>query len=377
MRAPAKLEGELSHRYNPHIFLVPFSEERGSTLRSRVFQFHETCADIIIRPDLLIHETLDFVDLSAGHRIAMREIKSQSFVVYQRASLLNMSAQYLLKHSVQQMRRRVIGRGSTSALCIHFSIHLSVFCQRTGNHLARMGNDLVCQKMHIRDLKAAAGPDQKTLVSHLSATLCIKGCGVENHQCLGAFADALRLGVFGNERQHRCIAIKMFIAREVCSLFNADFGNPFHPELTGCTGTVALTCHGFLESFHIHGQSPLPGIVRREIRGKAKRVVKPKSQIAWNHRPRQFSEFLLKNAHALPQGLGEAFAFNGQCLLNALLGLNKFRTGFAHLLNQRGNQFMHERPRCAGLITVANRTADDAAKHIPPTFVRGDDAVRN
>ena len=288
-----------------------------------------------------------------------------------------MSAQHLLKRSVQQMCRRVIGCSCTAALRIHFSIHLSAFCQRTGNHLAGVGNNLVCQKVHIRDLKAAAGPGQKPLVSHLPATLCIEGRGVENHQCLGAFADALRLGVFDNERQHRCIAIKMFIAREVCSLLNADFGNPFHPELAGCAGTVTLTCHGLLESFHINGQSPLPGIVRGEIRGKAERVVKPKSQIAWNHGPRQINEFLLENAHALPQGLGEALAFNSQCLLNAVLGLNEFRTGFAHLLNQRGNQFMHERPRRAGLITVANCTADDAAKHIPPTFIGGDDAVRN
>ena len=58
-----------------------------------------------------------------------------------------------------------------------------------------------------------------------------------------------------------------------------------------------------------------------------------------------------------------------QRLLNALLGLYQFGTGFAHLLNQRRNQFMHERPRCTGLITVANRTADDTAKHIPATFV--------
>ena len=232
-----------------------------------------------------------------------------------------------------------------------------------------MGNDLVCQKMHIRDLKAAAGPGQKTLISHLSPALCIKGRRIENDQPLTAFADTFRLSIFHNKRQHPRTAIKMLIAGEVCSLLNADFGNPFHPELASCAGTVALTCHGFLESFHINGQTPLPGIVRSEIRGKAESVIKPKSEIPWNHGPREISQFLFENAHALPQGLGEALTFKRQRLLNARLGLHQLRAGFAHLLRQRRNQFMHKGSRCAGLIAMANRPADNAAKHVTAPFV--------
>ena len=161
----------------------------------------------------------------------------------------------------------------------------------------------------------------------------------------------------------------MLIAGEICSLLNTDFGEPFHTELAGRTRTVPLTCHGFLESLHIDGETPLAGIVRSEIRGKAESVVKPKSEVSWNHGPRQIREFLLENAHALPQGLREALAFKRQRLLDALLGLNQLRTGIAHLLHQRRNQFMHERSRCAGLVAVANRPADDAAKHVSASFV--------
>ena len=77
--------------------------------------------------------------------------------------------------------------------------------------------------------------------------------------------------------------------------------------------------------------------------------------------PIHFGDTIFQDFHALAESFGETFFFFLQYPFDLFLSLSQFWIGFAHLCNQRRNQFIEEGILYAQTVTVANRPADDAA----------------
>ncbi len=147
--------------------------------------------------------------------------------------------------------------------------------------------------------------------------------------------------------------------------------------MAGGAGALLLRRHRLREAVHVQAQAALAGDVGGEIRRKAVGVVEPEHRLARNLLVREVGDDVLEDAQPLLQRVGEAFLLGLQHPLDMLLPGAQFRIGIAHLRHQRRNQAVKERLLLAELVTVADRTTNDAALHVAAALVARGDAVQH
>jgi len=69
---------------------------------------------------VIVHQTLDFIDLVRGQWLIMTEVKTQIVGRYNRARLFDMRPQHFAQRCVHQVRRRVIASRCVAFFNIDF-----------------------------------------------------------------------------------------------------------------------------------------------------------------------------------------------------------------------------------------------------------------
>ena len=154
------------------------------------------------------------------------------------------------------------------------------------------------------------------MITNLATAFGVKRGAIEYHQALRSFGQGIGFGVILNNRQYRCLAAQLIIARKSCALFNTDTGNAVHMKLAGRPRTVTLRGHRLFKSHHIHCKAALTGVIRRQISWKPKGIVESENQVAGDSACVQVSQFLFENTHALPQGLSKTLSLLRQCFFD-------------------------------------------------------------
>ena len=110
---PSVLPAPLAHRDDAHLVAVFLAEQRAGARGARVvdapsaaWSTGEFCSTIVVG------DVLDLLELLGGHRLGMREVEAQPVGRDQRALLRDVVAEHLAQRLVQQMRRRMVARGS-------------------------------------------------------------------------------------------------------------------------------------------------------------------------------------------------------------------------------------------------------------------------
>ena len=141
------------------------------------------------------------------------------------------------------------------------------------------------------------------------------------------------------------------------------------------TRALTLRFHRRFEACAVDGVAALARDIGREIRRESVGVVEPEHRLAIEHLALQAIDRCGKQTHARGEGFSEALFFLQQHTRGLRSALAQFRIGLAHLLFEHRDELMEERTIDAELVSVTNRTTDDAPQHIAPPFVRGQHAI--
>ncbi len=94
MTAAAQLEAVARHLDHPHRIAVLLAEQRHGAPIDGVPIRHKPLRHLFVRPNLLVHQPLDFLQLTVAQRPAVREVEAQPVRRHQRAGLRDVLTQH-------------------------------------------------------------------------------------------------------------------------------------------------------------------------------------------------------------------------------------------------------------------------------------------
>ena len=216
---------------------------------------------------------------------------------------------------------------------------------------------------------------QFALVAHFTTHLAIEGSLVKDYLVYHALL-LLHLAILQDVARIFCKIIS-----DKLSLAFGQHGPVAHFHLCGVAGAGFLLLHLHVEAIHIHRHAVLSANQFREVQGEAEGVEKRKCLVAGNYGLSGSAGLLhhaVEQTDTVLQGAQEAVLLFLHHLHDKFLLSLQFGIGRTHLLDEGGNQAVHE-----GLllsqegIAVTYCTTQDTTDHITSLGIAGQLAIGN
>lgn len=136
----------------------------------------------------------------------------------------------------------------------------------------------------------------------------------------------------------------------------------------------SLSLHFGVETCVVDHDTTLAGDLLRELQREAVRVVQQEGRAA-GQRLSVLAELVLEDDQAGLQRLTEALLLASEHVDDEVAVGQDVGVGIAHHIDSSVDQRGHDEPLGAQQVGVPNRTADDAAQHVPAVLVAGEHAV--
>ena len=212
MGAAAQFLAECIDLNNPHLVAVLVAEKGQRALLNRFSNPHDLRSDRVIEPYPFVDESLDFLKLYRAHRREMSEVEPQTVRRDQRAILLDMRAEDLAKCRMEQVGSRMIARGRQSERQIQARLYEVSLPDSSPRHNPLMDEHLRNRLDRLFDLDGTFRPCQDTLISSLTAALCVKWRPIEDHFHFIALHRILRHPFLRDNGQHSRLRGELLIA---------------------------------------------------------------------------------------------------------------------------------------------------------------------
>ena len=196
-----------------------------------------------------VHQIFNRADLLRLHRLKMREVEAQRFVVDQGAFLRNVRTENLTQRRVHQVRRGVVQADTLAASLIHICLYGVADLQRTAIQFTNMTNCLTVF-LCIADLEGETGALQLAFIPHLAAGFSVERRLVEDHY--GFLTGVHRIYRFTIDKQgsHFAVQFQAVIAFKLRGAVNADHRVVVRAKTAGFARATALLFHcGFKAGF--------------------------------------------------------------------------------------------------------------------------------
>ncbi len=319
--------------------------------------------------------------LLGGEGGEVGEVEAHMLLVYQLAGLLHMAAQHLAQSGLQQVGGSVVAHGVEPLGLLHLGGNRVSLAQGALADLDPVEEDPLVPG-DVNHVYGEALGFQLAAVSGLAAALAVEGGAVQDHGHLGPLSGGFDPLAVLDDGQHLGLAGKLGIANELGGGQAVDcpalplpgVGSGVFP---GGAGPLLLLAHQLLEAFLVHQHTPLGQDLLGQVQGEAKGVVKGKGAFAGEHFALRLVNELVEHGHALVDGALEALLLIGHHLADGLPLLPQLGVGPAVLLNHRVHHVLEEGPAHPQQPAVAGGPAQQAAEHIAPALVGGEDAVAN
>jgi hypothetical protein len=190
---------------------------------------------------------------------------------------------------------------------------------------------------------------QDAAVADLAARLGIERRFVEDDDTDFAFAELFDRTAVAVEREYLAAELERLVAMEMGHRA-AVVERRRHPELAGSARLFLLQRHRGVEGGDIDADPALAADIGREVEREAEGVVQLESRLALEDTvARQRREFAFEDAHAVLDGLEEAYLFLPQHLGDARLLADEFGIRGAHFEHQVGQHAVEEGARAPSL----------------------------
>ena len=323
--------------------------------------------------DFRVHAGFDLADLRVRHGCVVRKVEPGALGIDQRAFLLHMAAQHFAQGLVHEVRDRMVAHGGRAQGHVHLGVHCVTHSQRAGGQHAMMAVHIGLDLERVFHRKAGRTAGQHALVTHLAAAFGVEGRRVQHHHTGLAMLEFGHRGAVEVERHHLGAGLELLVAHEGIAR-TAVVQCLVHLELAGRAGLGLLAFHGGVEAIGIHRHATLTAHVVGQVEREAVGVVEFESHVT---RQPLFTtaQSRVEDLHPVFQRFVEALLFGLQHVGDALGLRRQIGVGIAHQRHQVGHQLVEERGFAAQLVAVADGAAHDAALHVAPTFVAGNDAI--
>ena len=296
---------------------------------------------------------------------------------------MHMVAQHLLQRRVQQMGGAVGTADGLAALRVDGGRHGLAHLKGAGDHLAVVHElaALVFLNVINFELGIAAGDD--AVVGHLTAHFRIEGRLVQNHDAVHTGHQLLSQLVLHNKGDH--LGVLHGIAVIAHKLGRGDVLAELHAgpaqiaqRLPGLTGAGLLLLHLLIEGRAVQRHAGVLHHFDGQVDGEAVGIVQFEGVGAGEGGLPLFlvlSQQLIEDLHAAVDGLGEVLLLHPDDLGD--IGLTLPQLGIVALVfvNNGVHHLIQEGLVDAQQLAVAGGPAQQAAQHIAPALVAGQNAV--
>ena len=284
MRPAAELGREPRDLDHANHVTVLLAKERHGALRDRLRIRLLGRPHVDVRPDPLVHDLLDPLQLLGLDRPVMREVEAQPIRSDERTRLMDMLAEHLAECGVQQVRRGMIAFGVPTAVTGHAGAHHLEL--RSTSRAADRGHPPV-HLAHLDHVHAPAAPDDLANVGHLSPRLSIERRLAQHHRDLPVLERAHRRDerldldlVVAHERTLGRATLGRAPLREVAQLVS---GNGQLARLAILLRHLALSIEPEIEARDVHAVAALDRHQLGEVEREAERVVELERILAADH----------------------------------------------------------------------------------------------
>ena len=230
----------------------------------------------------------------------------------------------------------------------------------------------------IGDLKNAALGHDLSTVTDLTAAFRIERRLVEYNLHNSARVSTVHLPAILHERHDLTFSLFGVIAQKICRAMVVQHVKPnriighFTRACPSSTGFGFLSGHRAVKAIRIDREAFLTQSILRQVKWEAESVIELKGGGARQGAAlRQIANLIFQQAQTPVQSGAETGFFLQQSFFNHRLGLNQFRIGRPHLLDQSRHQAMHQWIRRADQMRMTHCTAHDPPQHIATPILGG------
>ena len=362
--------GKLNHADAVAVFLA---EEGDGSQFLGLFKRHVA---VLLQGDVLtnagVDDALHLAQLFARHLPEMAKVKAQVFAGNERTLLLYVCAQHFAEGLVEQVGGGMVGLAGVAGLDIYFGVEGSRGI--LGQFLREMERQVVLA-LRIKDFHGFRFAHKHALVALLSTHFGIEGRSVEHE-----FIERLLLLLHAAVAEDMAVVLRLIPADELRFAFAE-----YHPVVGLHGGSVACTIllllHLGVEGGLVNTQAVLGTDEFRQVEGEAVRIEEGEGFRAVHH---GLASLLRLIHHAFQQvdtrgqGAQEGLFLLLHHTADELLLTRQLGISMSHLLNERGQEFVHKGFALAKEgVGVANSAAQDAADDVARLGVGGQLAVGN
>ena len=380
--AAAKLHGEVAHLHHPDGVAVLLAEHGHSALGLGLVNGQLLGDHGIALQDGVVHQPVDLRQLLRGNGLEVGEVEAQPVRLHQGARLVHVVAQDLLQRGIQQMGGAVGPADGLAALGVDGGGDGVAHLQNALFYHAAVEELAALVLLDVLHLQEAAGAADDAVVGHLTAHLGVEGGLVQDYRGLGPGGHLVPQLALGHDGKDLAIRLAAVIAQEGGGghlLAELDAGPAQVAQgLPGLPGTDALLLHHLVEAIPVHGHAFLLGHLHGQVHGEAVGIVELEGVGAGEHGlPRRLvgGEHLAVDLHAAVDGAGEVLLLGADDLGDIGLLLPQVGIGALVLMDHGVHHLVEEGVVDAQELAVAGGPAQQAAQHVAPALVAGQDAV--
>ena len=380
MSTAAKLGREVAHLYHTNGLAVLFTEEchRAVLLCGLDVGLHSY--DLVCNENVSVNECFNCRDLLGCESREVSEVKSAKLLVYVRACLLNVVAEYRAESRLKQVSSRVVTADRVSSCILDVSGDLVAYvkssvCNGCNVNINAVG--LLC----VVDLGNKAVGVDGTYVADLTAAFAVEGSAIEND---GAVALVYRVNAacIGKDSDNLSRASVVGVAGEL------GLGKIREERLGGLVPTAdvgsCLSCalllseHKALEGLLVDIEVALSRDLAGEVDRESKGIVKLEYLFARDNVSilcERTADEVGEDGETCVDSCIEAILFHRNYLEDVISLLVKLGVSALALLDRGGYGLDEEGMVDAEELTVAASAADNSTKNVAASLVGGDNAV--
>ncbi|MBA7705565.1 hypothetical protein ES703_114396 [subsurface metagenome] len=226
MSATAKLGAyrRFAYFHHPNLFSIFLVEKGNSTFINSLLVWNNLAYHWQILAYPFIDDMLNLIKLLLADSCQVREIKTKSIRSYQRASLLNTTAQHLTQSCLKQMCRSMIASDIKATAYINLSFNDIADRDATFDDLPQMDNCPFSQIAKRRpngvsDINLAGIDNHLAGITHLASHLAIERCFIKDNSNLLAFTRRgyRKTGILVQYITHLGATIQFVVANKASS----------------------------------------------------------------------------------------------------------------------------------------------------------------
>ncbi len=375
----------LTCTHDAHFLAVLLAKEGHRARSLGVLQAHELGGHRQRQEDLLVDQVFYLGDLGLRKSLEVSKVKAQAIGGYQRACLMHVVAQHLLKSSVQQVGGSVVATDKLAAAIVHLGGDDVAHTHEAALDGAFVGNEAVMGDgvlyLHAKlDARELAG------IADLAAHLGIEGGAIKHDLHLVAGLGTQDALAVAHNGQHGAAAkLALLIAAKLGGIHRVRERRPYvnlAPGVriggAGGASTGALGLHVGVKSSLIDVVAGIEGDLAGEVYRESVGVVKGESHMARESLSlAQFVQLLLQIEATGLDDRGETGFLCAHGALDQGGVVHQLRIDIAHKACDLGHIVTEERLLDAQQAAVEHGAAQQAAQHIAATLVGRQDAVAN